>query len=69
MEFRITPNAKPPYALNRGMCWRYISVMTKTQAQIIELFKTLDQMEQREVAQQLYERAVVGSFYDRMTLQ
>src|SRR5258708_13310127 len=46
-----------------------ISVMTKTQAQIIELFKTLDQMEQREVAQQLYERAVVGSFYDRMTPQ
>jgi predicted transcriptional regulator len=43
--------------------------MTKTQAQIIELFKTLDQTEQREVAQQLYERAVVGSFYDRMTPQ
>src|SRR5258708_38034672 len=46
-----------------------ISVMTKTQAQIIELFKTLDQTEQRDVAQQLYERAVVGSFYDRMTPQ
>jgi len=43
--------------------------MTKTQAQIIELFKTLDRTEQREVAQQLYERAVVGSFYDRMTPQ
>jgi predicted transcriptional regulator len=43
------------------------SVMTRIQAQIIELFKTLDQAEQREVAQQLYERAIVGSFYDRMT--
>jgi predicted transcriptional regulator len=29
----------------------------------------LDQAQQREVAQQLYERAVVGSFYDRMTSQ
>jgi predicted transcriptional regulator len=45
------------------------SAMTRTQAQIIELFKTLDQAEQREVAQQLFERAVVGSFYDRMTPQ
>lgn len=43
--------------------------MTKTQAQIIELFKTLDRTEQREVAQQLYERAVAGSFFDRMTPQ
>jgi predicted transcriptional regulator len=50
-------------------CLRYISSMTKTQAKIIELFKTLDQAEQREVAQQLYERAAVGSFYDRMTVQ
>jgi predicted transcriptional regulator len=41
--------------------------MTRTQAQIIELFKSLDQAEQREVAQQLYERAVAGSFFDRMT--
>jgi predicted transcriptional regulator len=62
-------DANPPYALDRGKYWPYIFVMTKTQAQIIELFKTLDQMEQREVAQQLYERAVVGSFYDRMTPQ
>jgi predicted transcriptional regulator len=62
-------DANPPYALDRGKYWPYIFLMTKTQAQIIELFKTLDQMEQREVAQQLYERAVVGSFYDRMTLQ
>lgn len=43
--------------------------MTKIQAQIIELFKTLDPTEQREVAEQLYERTVVGSFYDRMTPQ
>lgn len=43
--------------------------MTKTQAQIIELFETLDQTEQREVAEQLYERTVVGSFYGRMTPQ
>jgi len=41
--------------------------MTKTQAQIIELFKTLDPVEQREIAEQLYEATVVGSFYDRMT--
>jgi hypothetical protein len=43
--------------------------MTKTQAQIIELFKTLDPTEQREIAEQLYERTVAGSFYDRMTPQ
>jgi predicted transcriptional regulator len=41
--------------------------MTNTQAQIIESFKTLDPAGQREVAEQLYERSVVGSFYDRMT--
>lgn len=41
--------------------------MTKTQAQIIELFKTLDPTEQREIAEQLLETTVVGSFYDRMT--
>ena len=41
--------------------------MTKSQAQIIELFKTLDPVEQREVAEQLYERTVAGSFYDRIT--
>jgi predicted transcriptional regulator len=41
--------------------------MTKTQTQIIELFKTLGPVEQREVAEQLYERTVAGSFYDRMT--
>jgi predicted transcriptional regulator len=43
--------------------------MTKAQAQIIELFKTLDPAEQREIAEQLYERTIAGSFYDRMTPQ
>jgi predicted transcriptional regulator len=42
-------------------------VMTKVQAQIIELSKSLDPAEQREVAEQLYERTTAGSFYDRMT--
>jgi predicted transcriptional regulator len=41
--------------------------MTKTQAQIIELFKSLDPIEQRELAEQLYETTVAGSFYDRMS--
>jgi hypothetical protein len=41
--------------------------MTKTQAQIIELFKSLDPAEQRELAEQLYERAFSGTFYDRLT--
>lgn len=41
--------------------------MTKTQAQILELFQTLPQIEQRELAEQLYEQAVRGSFYGRMT--
>jgi predicted transcriptional regulator len=41
--------------------------MTKTQAQIIELFKTLDPAEQREIAEQLFETTHAGSFYDRMT--
>jgi predicted transcriptional regulator len=40
--------------------------MTNVQAQIIALFKTLNPAEQREVAEQLYERTVAGSFYDRM---
>ncbi len=42
-------------------------MMTKTQAQIIELFKTLDPAEQREIAEQLFETTYAGSFYDRMT--
>jgi hypothetical protein len=41
--------------------------MTKTQAQIIELFKSLDPIEQRELAGQLYETTVAGSFYHRMS--
>ena len=41
--------------------------MTKTQAQILELFQTLDAGEKRELAEQLYETAVAGSFYARMT--
>lgn len=41
--------------------------MTKTQAQILELFQSLPQAEQRELAEQLYEQTVRGSFYDRMT--
>jgi predicted transcriptional regulator len=41
--------------------------MTKTQVQIIDLFKTLDPIEQRELAEQLYETTLVGSFYDRMS--
>jgi hypothetical protein len=41
--------------------------MTKTQAQIIELFNTLHPVEQREIAEQLYETTFVGSFRDRMS--
>jgi Spy/CpxP family protein refolding chaperone len=41
--------------------------MTRTQAQILELFQTLDQTEKRALAEQLYETAVAGTFYDRMT--
>jgi len=41
--------------------------MTRTQAQILELFQTLDAAEKRELAEQLYETAVAGSFYARMT--
>jgi hypothetical protein len=43
--------------------------MTRTQAQILELFQTLDAGEKRELAEQLYETAVAGSFYSRMTLE
>ena len=41
--------------------------MTRTQAQIPELFQTLNAGEKRELAEQLYETAVAGSFYARMT--
>ena len=43
--------------------------MTRTQAQIIELFQTLANSEQKELAAQLYEATVDGPFYDRMTPQ
>ena len=42
-------------------------IMTRTQAQIIELFQTLGQSEKRALAEHLYETAVAGRFYDRMT--
>ena len=41
--------------------------MTKTQAQIIELFRTLPELEKRELVEQLYEQTVLGAFCDRMT--
>jgi len=41
--------------------------MTSIQARIIELFQTLEQDEKRELAEQLYQRAVTGTFYERMT--
>lgn len=41
--------------------------MTKTQAQILELFQTLPAQEKRELAEHPYETAVSGTFYDRMT--
>jgi Mg/Co/Ni transporter MgtE len=41
--------------------------MTRTQAQILELFQTLGQAEKRELAEQLYETAVAGTFFERMT--
>ena len=41
--------------------------MTRTQAQILELFQTLGADEKRELAEQLYETAVAGTFYDQMT--
>ncbi len=41
--------------------------MTRTQAQIIELFQTLAAVERRELAEQLYEHTVRGTFHDHMT--
>jgi len=41
--------------------------MTRTQAEILELFQTLPQAEQRELAEQLYAQTNRGAFYDRMT--
>ena len=39
--------------------------MTNTQAQILELFQTLPQSEQHDLAEQLYEQATRGSFYEQ----
>ena len=41
--------------------------MTRTQTQILDLFRTLADDEKRELATHLYETAVNGSFFDRMT--
>ena len=43
--------------------------MTNTQAQILELFQTLPQSEQHDLAEQLYEQTTRGSFYERMTAE
>jgi hypothetical protein len=41
--------------------------MTKTRAQIVELFKTLPQHDQQELVQYLHKHANEGSFLDRMS--
>jgi len=41
--------------------------MTNTQAQILELYRTLPASEQRELAEQLAHQTMRGDFYDRMT--
>ncbi|MFN0023119.1 MAG: hypothetical protein ACKVS5_04395 [Parvularculaceae bacterium] len=41
--------------------------MTRTQSQIIEMFRTLGPDERQEVMSELYETAVSETFYDRMT--
>lgn len=43
--------------------------MTRTQSQIIEMFRTLGPAERQEVMAELYEAAVATSFYDRMTVE
>ena len=43
-------------------------VMTRTQAQIIEMFRTLGPDERQEVMSELYEAAASEAFFDRMTL-
>ena len=43
--------------------------MTRTQTQILDLFRTLADQEKRELAAHLYETAIIGSFYDRMSPQ
>lgn len=41
--------------------------MTRTQAQILELFQKLPANEQQELVEQLYEQTRNGTFYERMT--
>ncbi len=41
--------------------------MTRTQTQIIEMFRTLGPDERQEVMSELYETAVSETFYDSMT--
>ena len=41
--------------------------MTRTQAQILELFHSLAADEKRELAQQIVEAALTGSFFDGMS--
>ena len=41
--------------------------MTRTQTQIIEMFRTLGPDERQEVMSELYKAVVADSFYDRMT--
>ena len=41
--------------------------MTRTQTQIIEMFRTLDPAEREEVMSELYETAVSETLYARMT--
>lgn len=41
--------------------------MTRTQAQILELFQALPDAERRDLAVQPYEQTVRGTFYEHMT--
>lgn len=41
--------------------------MTKTQVQILELFRTLPLSERQELVEQLVQQSIDGTFFDRMT--
>jgi hypothetical protein len=41
--------------------------MTRAQAQILELFQSLPDAERRDLAVQLYEQTVRGTFFEQMT--
>jgi len=43
--------------------------MTRTQVQIVEMFRTLGRAEREEVMSELYETATSQSFYDSMTAE